>query len=71
MFSEAEGFIYGVDQENNITKLLDISAKTKRDRESGLHTFDFLEINEKDYLIITYAGLDEYYYLSLLKFIKQ
>ena len=64
MFSEAEGFIYGVDQENNITKLLDISAKTKRDRESGLHTFDFLEINEKDYLIITYAGLDEYYYLS-------
>ena len=61
LFSEAEGFIYGVDSENNIKMLLDISAKTIRDRDSGLHTFDFLTIDSINYLIVTYTGVDNKY----------
>ena len=38
MFSEAEGYIYGVDSENNVNMVLDISDKTVREREAGLHT---------------------------------
>jgi len=64
MFSEAEGFIYGVERDNTVKTVLDISTKIKRDRESGLHTFEFIEIASKDYLITTYSGLDEFYYLS-------
>ena len=64
MFSEAEGYIYGVDSENNVNMLLDISDKTVREREAGLHTFDFLNIDATDYLIITYSGTDNNYHLS-------
>ena len=64
LFSEAEGFIYGVDSENNINMLLDISQKTIRNRESGLHTFDFLSVDSNNYLIVTYTGIDNKYYFS-------
>ena len=64
MFSEAEGYIYGVDSENNVNMVLDISDKTVREREAGLHTFDFLNIDATDYLIITYSGTDNNYHLS-------
>ena len=43
LFSEAQGIIYGVDEKNNVIKLLDISIKTVREKESGLHTFDFVK----------------------------
>ena len=55
MFSEAEGYIYGVDSDNKVNMVLDISDKTVREREAGLHTFDFLDINTTNYLIITYS----------------
>ena len=44
--------------------LLDISDKTVREREAGLHTFDFLNIDATDYLIITYSVTDNNYHLS-------
>ena len=64
MFSEAEGYIYGVDSDNKVNMVLDISDKTVREREAGLHTFDFLDINSTNYLIITYSGTDNNYHLS-------
>ena len=64
MFSEAEGFIYGVDSSSQITLLLDISNKVFRDGEAGLHTFDFITINEKNFLTTTYTGNDSRYYFS-------
>ena len=38
MFSEAEGYVYGVDSDNKVNMVLDISDKTVREREAGLHT---------------------------------
>ena len=51
LFSEAEGFIYGVDSNSQKILLLDISNKVFRDGEAGLHTFDFITINDKTKLI--------------------
>ena len=64
LFSEAEGFIYGVDSNSQKTLLLDISNKVFRDREAGLHTFDFVTINDKNFLTTTYTGNDSRYYFS-------
>ncbi len=64
LFSEAEGLIYGVDSNSQKNLLLDISNKVFRDREAGLHTFDFITINEKNYLTTTYTGNDSRYYFS-------
>lgn len=64
MFSEAEGYVYGVDSNNKVNMVLDISDKTVREREAGLHTFDFLNIDATNYLIITYSGTDNNYHLS-------
>ncbi len=64
MFSETEGFIYGVDSEKNVVEVLDLSEKTRTQRESGLHTFDFMNLNSKDYLVATYTGVDNKYHLS-------
>ena len=64
MFSEAEGYVYGVDSDNKVNMVLDISDKTVREREAGLHTFDFLNIDATNYLIITYSGTDNNYHLS-------
>ena len=63
-FAEAEGKIYGVKSDNKIDTILDITNKTIRERESGLHTFDFISLNQKTYLIVTYSGTDSNYYLS-------
>jgi len=64
LFSEAEGFIYGVNSNSQKTLLLDISNKVFRDREAGLHTFDFITINDKNFLTTTYTGNDSRYYFS-------
>ena len=64
MFSETEGFIYGVDSEKNVVEVLDLSDQTRTQRESGLHTFDFMNLNSKDYLVVTYTGVDNKYHLS-------
>jgi len=64
LFSEAEGFIYGVDSNSQKTLLLDISNKVFRDREAGLHTFDFVTINDKNFLTTTYTRNDSRYYFS-------
>ena len=70
LFSEAEGFIYGVDVDGNVSQILNISDKTVRERESGLHTFDFLTIDSKEYLIVTYSGRDNKYYLSAFELLS-
>ena len=70
MFAEAEGFIYGVDDKNNVTKVLDISNKTVREREAGLHTFDFVTIDSKEHMIITYSGTDDIYHLSAFEILN-
>ena len=64
LFSEAEGFIYGVDSNSQKTLLIDISNKVFRDREAGLHTFDFITINDKNFITTTYTGNDSRYYFS-------
>ncbi len=64
MFSETEGFIYGVDSEKNVVEVLDLSDQTRTQRESGLHTFDFMNLNSKDFLVVTYTGVDNKYHLS-------
>ena len=69
MFAEAEGFIYGVDDKNNVTKVLDISNKTV-ERETGLHTFDFVTIDSKEHMIITYSGTDDIYHLSAFEILN-
>ena len=51
MFSEAEGFIYGVDSNLNVVKIIDLSKKTIREKEAGLHTFDFINLENKNYLM--------------------
>ena len=65
MFSETEGFIYGVDSENNVLEVLDLSEQTRTQRESGLHTFDFMNLNSKDYLVVTYTGVDNKYHQNV------
>ncbi len=63
VFSVAEGFIYGL--KNGIQEtLLDISDITKKESEAGLHSFNFLEMEDNFNLTITYSGLDNYYYFS-------
>ena len=64
LFSEAEGFLYGVDSNSQKTLLLDISNKVLREREAGMHTFDFITINEKNFLTVTYTGNDSRYNFS-------
>jgi len=64
LFSEAEGYIYGVDTNFQKTLLLDISDRVLRDREAGLHTFDFISINKKTYLTVTYTGKNLRYNFS-------
>ena len=64
IFSEASGKISGLNQNGEVVELLDISSKTIREREAGLHTFAFKSIEEKDYLIVTYSGIDGLYNLS-------
>ena len=63
IFSEAEGRVYGV-KEDNITLILDLSDITIRERESGLHSFEFYNNNSASYLVVTYSGIDKKYYLS-------
>lgn len=63
IFSEAEGRIYGV-KEDNVTLLLDLSDITIRERESGLHSFEFYNNDSADYLLVTHSGIDKKYYLS-------
>jgi len=64
IFSEASGKISGLDKSGEVIELLDISNKTIREREAGLHTFIFKTIEEKDFLLVTYSGIDSSYYLS-------
>ena len=35
MFSETEGFIYGVDSEKNVVEVLDLSEKTRTQESLG------------------------------------
>ena len=63
IFTEAEGRVYGV-KEDNITLILDLSDITIRERESGLHSFEFYNNNSASYLVVTYSGIDKKYYLS-------
>ena len=65
MFSEAEGFIYGVDSNLDVVKILDLSEKTIREKEAGLHTFDFINLENKNYLIVTYSSTDNKYKMSV------
>ena len=69
IFSEASGRISGLNQNGQVTELLDISDKTIRNREAGLHTFVFKTIEEKDYLLATYSGTDSNYYLSAFEIV--
>ena len=55
---------------NNVTKVLDISNKTVREREAGLHTFDFVTIDSKEHMIITYSGTDDIYHLSAFEILN-
>ena len=71
LFSEAQGIIYGVDEMNNVVELLDISAKTIREKESGLHTFDFVKLDSSNYLLVTYSGTDGNYYLSAFELLSK
>lgn len=71
LFSEAQGIIYGVDEKNNVIKLLDISIKTVREKESGLHTFDFVKFDSSNYLLLTYSGTDGNYYLSAFEVLSE
>tara|TARA_Y100000996_G_C22555717_1_gene655448 strand:- start:959 stop:2401 length:1443 start_codon:yes stop_codon:yes gene_type:complete len=64
LFSEAEGLVYGVDANFQKTLILDISDKVLQDREAGLHTFDFITINKKNYLSVTYTGNNSRYNFS-------
>ena len=63
LFSEAEGFIYGVDSDLNVVTILDLSEKTIREKEAGLHTFDFINIENKNYLLVTYTSTEKKYKL--------
>ena len=63
IFSEAEGRIYGV-KEDNATLLIDLSDITIRERESGLHSFVFHNNGIANYLFVTHSGIDKKYYLS-------
>ena len=69
IFSEASGRISGLNQNGQVTELLDITDKTIRNREAGLHTFVFKTIEEKDYLLATYSGTDSNYYLSAFEIV--
>ncbi len=70
LFSEAEGFIYGVDSDLNVVTILDLSEKTIREKEAGLHTFDFLKIENKDYLLVTYTSIEKKYKMSAFELIS-
>ena len=63
MFSTAEGYIYGI-VDNQVKQVISISNKTIRERESGLHSFEFFSNNSKDYLLVTYSGIDNKYYFT-------
>ena len=71
LFSEAQGIIYGVDEKNIAVKILDISIKTIREKESGLHTFDFVKFDSSNYLLVTYSGTDGNYYLSAFELLSE
>ena len=70
MFSEAEGFIYGVDSNLDVVKILDLSEKTIREKEAGLHTFDFINLENKNYLIVTYSSTDNKYKMSAFEILS-
>ena len=70
LFSEAEGFIYGVDSDLNIVTILDLSEKTIREKEAGLHTFDFINIENKNYLLVTYTSTEKKYKMSAFEVIS-
>ena len=70
LFSEAEGFIYGVDSDLNVVTILDLSEKTIREKEAGLHTFDFIKIENKDYLLVTYTSIEKKYKMSAFEIIS-
>ena len=70
LFSEAEGFIYGVDSDLNVVTILDLSEKTIREKEAGLHTFDFIKIENKDYLLVTYTSIEKKYKMSAFELIS-
>lgn len=70
MFSEAEGFIYGVDSNLNVVKIIDLSKKTIRKKEAGLHTFDFINLENKNYLIVTYSSTDNKYKMSAFEILS-
>ena len=70
MFSEAEGFIYGVDSNLNVVEILDLSEKTIREKEAGLHTFDFINLENKNYLIVTYSSTEQKYKMSAFEILS-
>ena len=70
MFSEAEGFIYGVGSDLSLTQILDLSDKTIREKEAGLHTFDFINLENKDYLIVTYSSTEKKYNMSAFEILS-
>ena len=70
LFSEAEGFIYGVDSDLNVVTILDLSEKTIREKEAGLHTFDFINIENKNYLLVTYTSTEKKYKMSAFEIIS-
>ena len=42
--------------------MLDISDVTIKESESGLHSFEFIEINSQTHLVITYSDIENNYY---------
>ena len=61
VFSIAEGVIYGI-KDGILVVLLDISDITIKESESGLHSFEFIEINSQTHLVITYSDIENNYY---------
>ena len=61
VFSIAEGVIYGI-KDGILEVLLDISDVTIKESESGLHSFEFIEINSQTHLVITYSDIENNYY---------
>ena len=54
----------------NVVTILDLSEKTIREKEAGLHTFDFINIENKNYLLVTYTSTEKKYKMSAFEIIS-
>ena len=73
VYSEQCGKIYGLQKKDKNAEvsftlhselLVDLSKKIDCGNEKGLHTFNSIEINNKNYLLVTYLRNDFFYMLS-------